>query len=573
MKTYNRNQYRADKNLVMRRIAPPIRFLSWRFYFILIVLMVLVGALVARMVYLTIFDRSFLENQGNVRILRTVNITAYRGMIVDRNGEPLAVSTPVDSIWMNPQDFPNTRQNVRDLANVLNLSLSKIQKDLKTNKDRKFIYLRRDVNPQTSSKIQQLAIPGVYQQQEFRRYYPEGEVAAHIVGFTDIDDKGKEGLELAFNDWLQGEPGKKRVIKDRYGHVVAVISKIKDAKPGNNLTLSIDNRIQFLAYRVLKETIKKFDAASGSVVVLNPNDGEILAMANQPSYNPNRRSAYGHNRFRNRAITDMFEPGSTLKAFSITSALDSGKYKPYTNVNTSPGYIKVGHDIIRDEHGDHGVMSVTEILQRSSNVGVAKMTLSLPPEHFIDLLNRVGFTERTTSGFPGESSGKLLNHIEWKPFVLATLAFGYGVSVTPLQLTQAYGILANKGKKCPVTFLKQEQEPKCEKVMDPYVAEEMLKMLETVSKKGGTGTMAHIPGYRIAGKTGTAYIAGKHGYDRHQHMSSFVGIGPLTDPKVVVSVVIKNPKGKYYGGLVAAPAFAKIMSGTLRILNVPADGK
>jgi len=549
-----------------------ISFLAARFKFLILGLIIIVLVVIGRMFYLTVLDRSFLLSQGNARSLRTMEIPAYRGMIMDRLGEPLAVSTPVDSIWINPQDFPHDYKTIHLVARKLSLSMRRMRFILRHYKHRQFAYLKRDVQPPLAKSLEELGIPGVYLKREYRRYYPEGETTAHVIGFTNIDDRGQEGLELAYNKWLSGKPGLQRVLKDRYGHVVAVLDDVSAARPGHNLRVSLDHRIQFLAYQVLKETIKRYEAKSGSIVVLNPKNSEILAMVNQPSYNPNNRPSHDYGQFRNRAVTDMFEPGSTMKAFSIASALDSGKYTPDTLVDTNPGWLKVGHNLVYDDnHENHGVLTVTQVLQKSSNIGVAKMTLSLPSEHLLDLLRRVGFGERTKSAFPGESDGTLVDHDQWRPFELATLAFGYGLSVTPLQLAHAYSIIANQGVKCPVSFLVHKKAPECARVMDKNTADAMLHMLETVVQKGGTGTRARVTGYRIAGKTGTAYIAGPHGYYNNKYMASFVGIAPVTNPQLVVAVVIREPRVNYYGGRVAAPAFAKVMSGALRILNIPPD--
>jgi cell division protein FtsI (penicillin-binding protein 3) len=547
-------------------------FLPRRFWLVLALLAIVVCALVARMVFLTVFDRSFLLHQGNARSLRIVNIPAYRGMIADRNDEPLAISTLVDSIWINPQDFPNTKQNVEGLSRLLNIPSRKINKLIKRNAKREFAYLKRSVNPELAQSVQQLAIPGVYLKREYKRYYPEGEVASHVVGFTNIDDQGQEGLELAYNNWLRGSLGKQKVLKDRYGHIVAVLADISAAKAGRNLTLSIDSRIQYLAYQTLKMTVQKYHAKSGSVVVLNPKTGEILAMVNQPSFNPNKRPTHDYGQFRNRAVTDIFEPGSTAKAFSVASALDSGKYTPDTIIDTNPGRLKLGKNIVHDDKWENnGKLTVTKVLQKSSNIGVAKMTLSLPPEHLLDLLSRVGFGQRTGSGFPGESSGSLIYHDKWRPFVLATLAFGYGISMTSLQLAHAYGVIAYNGLKCPVTFLERGKPVKCTQAINSKTAQQMLAMLETVVQ-GGTGLQAKVKGYRVAGKTGTANVVGKYGYSKHRNVTSFVGIAPVSDPQLVVAVVVREPKYKFpYGGVVAAPAFATIMRGTLRILDIAPD--
>ena len=536
--------------------------------------MLVITGLVARVVDLTVINRVFLQHQGDERTLRTLNSPAFRGMITDRNGYPLAVSTSVYSIWMNPQEFLATPENVDALANILSIHSTTILTQLTPlkNKKREFIYIKRGVQPELAATVKKLQLPGIYLQEEYKRYYPEGEVSSHIIGFTNIDDKGQEGLELAYNDWLTGTPGKKRVIKDRLGRAISDVKMIQQQDPGKDLTLSMDRRIQYLAYRELMEGIKENVAVSGSVVVLDVKTGEILAMVNQPSYNPNNRSELHNDVFRNRAVTDSFEPGSTIKAFSIASALDSGQYTPDTMVDTYPGWMRVDRHVVRDEHNNNQI-NLARILQVSSNVGTTKVLLTLPPNELWSLLHRVGFGETTNVGFPGEQSGSLVKRNKWSPFMLATLGFGYGISATPIQLAQAYSIFANDGIKLPVSLLKVDKPPVGERVLSAKVAQQMLYLLETVtSVKGATGQMARVPGYRVAGKTGTAIMAGPHGYLKHHYTSTFVGIAPVSNPRLVVAVVVHDPLGKhYYASFVAAPIFQKIMEGTLRILNVPPD--
>ncbi len=548
----------------------PVSFLRWRFYFILIVFFLVTGALVGRLVYLTVPDHYFLLRQGDARSLRVIEIPANRGMILDRRGDPLAISTPVDSIWMNPKDFSGTATDVWRLTKILGIAPQQIHQLLKRYAGKEFVYVKRDVTPDVARKVQALAIPGIYLQRDYRRYYPSGVVSAQALGFTNVDDQGQEGLELAYNNWLGGIPGKQRVLKDRYGHVVANIADLAPAKPGRDLNLSFDSRIQYLAYRVLESTVKNYDARSGSVVVLNPRTGEIIAMTNYPSFNPNQRIFKKNNFMRNSAETDMFEPGSTIKTFIIAIALDSGKYTADSVIDTRPGYFKVEKNMVRDEQ-NNGVITVTQVLQKSSNVGVAKMTLSLPPEHFIDLLRRVGFGSPTASGFPGESPGKLSFSEQWNPFVLATMAFGYGISVTPIQLAQGYEAIVNNGLRCPITFVRSDKPVTCSRVMDQKAAHSMLTMLESVVKSSGTGFKANLKDYRVAGKTGTAYVAGIHGYDWRRVTSVFVGTAPVSDPQLIVVVVIHEPHKSHYGGDVAAPAFAEIMSEALHLMNVPSD--
>jgi len=543
----------------------------WRYFSVLTVLVVLGGILVWRMIDLTVHDRKFLEKQGNARSLRTVDIPAYRGMITDRFGAPLAVSTPVEAVWMNPKEADAADKRLPELAQSLGIPVSRIKARI-NEKNKEFIYLKRGLEPMQTEKIKAMGIPGIHFQSEFKRYYPDGEVTAQIVGFTNIDDQGQEGLELAYNGWLKGEAGKKRVLKDRLGHVIADVQRLKEPKPGRNLTLSIDRSIQYIAYRELKKTVSELKARSGSVVVLDAKTGEILAMVNQPSFNPNNRVEISPARIRNRALTDMFEPGSVMKAFSIASGLDSQKYQPDTLIDTTPGKIHVGSHLISDDH-PAGVITVTQVLQKSSNVGVSKMTLSLPPEQLVGLLRRVGFGDRTNSGFPGESPGFLPVRKVWSPFVLSTLAFGYGLSVSTLQLAQAYSVFANHGELIPVSLLLTRQKSAAQRVMDPEVADEMLLMLESVVE-GGTGSQAKVKGYRVAGKTGTARIAGKGGYAKDRHTATFAGIAPVSAPRLVVVVVIDDPKIGglyYYAGTAAAPTFSRIMAASLRLLDVPPD--
>ncbi len=552
----------------------PATFIPWRFYLVIASILLIIFGLVARVVDLTVIDRVFLQHEGDARVLRTLNMPAFRGMITDRNGYPLAVSTSVFSIWMNPQEFLSTPENIDILSRTLDVNSSIILAQLAAHKTkgREFIYIKRGVQPDLANAVKKLDLPGVYLQEEYKRYYPEGEVSAHLIGFTNIDDKGQEGLELIYNDWLTGTRGIKKVIKDRLGRSVSDVKMIQQQHPGKDLMLSMDRRIQYLAYRELMAGIKENVAVSGSVVVMDVKTGEVLAMVNQPSYNPNNRAERLNDVYRNRAVTDSFEPGSTIKAFSIASALDSGLYKPDSVIDTSPGWLNVDRHLVRDEH-NNGLINLAQILQVSSNVGTTKVILSLPPNQLWSLLHRVGFGETTGIGFPGEQAGSLVQRPKWSPFVLATLAFGYGISATPIQLAQAYAIFANAGVKVPVSLLRVDNPPAGETVLKPEVARQMMALLETVtSTKGATGQLARVPGYRVAGKTGTAVMAGPHGYQKHHYTSTFVGIAPVSNPRLVVAVVIHDPQGQhYYASFVSAPVFQKIMEGTLRILNISPD--
>jgi cell division protein FtsI (penicillin-binding protein 3) len=549
-------------------------FIAWRFYFLIIFILFIVVGLSVRLFDLSVIKQHFLQTQGDSRALRIENTPPFRGIIADRDGYPLAISTTVYSVWINPKEFTINPQNVQTLSRLLGVKKSSIQSQVQLykNKNREFMYLKRDVSPEIAGRIKALNIPGLYQNQDYKRFYPEGEISAHLIGFTNVDDQGQEGMELTYNPLLSGIPGKKIVLKDRLGRSIKSIQEIQQQKPGHDLKLSINRRIQYIAYRELLNGVKENMAPSGSVVVLDVKTGEILAMVNQPSFNPNNRSSAKSDALRNRAITDVFEPGSTIKAFSITAALESGRFNANTVIDTYPGWIVVGGHTVRDEHRK-GPMTLTEILQYSSNVGTTKIILTLPPDTLWKMFHRMGFGEETGVRFPGERSGSLLKREKWPPFALATLSWGYGLSVTTLQLAHAYATLANDGVKVPLTLLKVDQAPEGEQVIDPKVSREMLHILESVvDAKGGTARAAGIPGYRIAGKTGTSRILGPHGYDKHRHNSIFVGVAPVSNPRILIAVVIHDPQGKkYYGGDVSAPVFRGIMEGALRIMNIPPD--
>lgn len=548
-------------------------FIAWRFYFLIFVILFIVVGLLARLTDLTIFQRKFLLEQGDARSMRVVSTPIFRGMITDRTGYPLAISTSIFSIWANPQEFSATPAALQSLSALLGMDAGEIGSIIKTyqEKDREFVYLKREVSPQVAEQVKALAIPGVYHQEGYKRFYPEAEVAAHVVGFTNVDDQGQEGMELAYNDWLKGTPGKKAVVKDRLGRMISEIKTVQHEKPGKDLTLSINRQIQYIAYRELMAGLQKNLANSGSVVVLDVKTGEILAMVNQPSFNPNNRGKSKSEDFRNRAVTDTFEPGSTMKAFSVASALDTGLFNQDTIIDTYPGWLRVGRNLVRDEH-TKGPMTVTKILQISSNVGVTKMVLAIPPHKLWEMLHNVGFGQETGLGFPGERSGALVKRDKWPPFALATLAFGYGVTATPLQLTHAYATIANDGISVPPTLMKLDEPPKGNRVISSKLSHQMMELLEAVTAKGGTAVGANIPGYRVAAKTGTARLVGPHGYEKHRYNSSFVGIAPASNPRLVVAVLVNDPRGKFYYAMdVSAPIFKNIMEGALRIMNIPPD--
>lgn len=548
-----------------------IRGHEGRLFFLAVFFCTILLVLLWRMYDLMVMNRPFLKGQGDARSLRTVSISAYRGMIIDRQGEPLAVSTPVQSLWVNPKEFVIGPKSLKKLANLLNEKPSELSKRIGKAKHREFLYLQRQLPPALAKTISELDIEGLNFQDEFRRYYPSGESSAQLLGFTDIDDSGLEGLELAYNEWLKGEPGKKRVTKDRLGQIIEELGIIKEPRPGHDLQLSIDHRIQYFAFHELEKTLDEFGAKSGSAIVIDTQSGEVLAVANAPSFNPNVRGQYTLDTYRNKAFVDTFEPGSVMKPLSIASALDTGKFTRKTIIDTRPGWMVVQGHLIRDIH-DYGVLDVSQVLQQSSNVGVTKMILESPPSQLINLLNRCGFGSRTDSGYPGESSGTMLRVKAASPFVLATLGFGYGASITAIQLARSYLVFANKGKLLPISLIHNQKTGEVMQALDAKTADSVLSMMEDVVKEG-TGRSAQVTGYRVAGKTGTARIAGKQGYEEDKHIASFVGIAPVSKPRLIVAVVIYEPtKNGYYAASVAGPLFSKIMGASLRILDVYPDG-
>ena len=524
-----------------------------------------------RAVDLQLNHKEFLQNQGDARYLRVVEINATRGRVVDRNHQPLAISTPVDSVWVNPQQLTEDPERWPVLLELLELEPNYLQRLLTERVEREFVYLKRHVDPEVAKLVADLGLAGVHMQREYRRYYPTGEVAAHVVGFTNVDDVGQEGVELAFEDGLRGSNGSKRVIKDRYGQIIEEVEYIKAPSDGAELVLSLDRRIQFLAYRALKSAVQKYGALGGSVVVLDSRTGEVLAMANQPAYNPNNRADRVGARFRNRSVTDVFEPGSTVKPFTVASALETGKFKPRSKVDTRPGVLKIGKHKVSDPH-NYGVIDVATVIKKSSNVGASKIALALPTEQIWDTFDSVGFGKVTGSGFPGESGGTLSDYVGWSDIERATLSFGYGLSVTPLQLAQAYSVIASGGLMYPITFQKVDTPVEPERVLAAHATLQVRAMLEAVTGPGGTGKRARISGYRVAGKTGTARKSTVGGYSEDRYIAVFAGMAPASSPRLVAIVTIDEPSGKeYYGGQVAAPVFAEVMAGALRLRGVAPD--
>lgn len=541
-----------------------------RFYAV-IGLLVLAGACVVwRMVDLSIIKHDFLIKQGDARMHRIVSVPAHRGMITDRNGKPLAVSAQVHAVWVNPKLVPLDHPEFDQFAKALGWSPIKLRHRLFQTKKRTFIYLNRSLPPGQAEAIKNLDIPGVYTEKTYKRYYPEGDVMAHLLGNTNVDDSGQEGIELQFDEWLRGVPGKKEVIKNRLGQVVADLNTVRQPREGHDIALSIDSRIQYLAYRALEETVLQYHAKAGTIVVVDADSSEVLAMANVPSYNPNALTGPRDGRYRNRAVTDVLEPGSTMKVFSVATFLESGKFKPDSIIDTNPGRITIDGNTISDVH-NYGVITVSQAIQHSSNVAMSKMAAVVGAQKLSQTLFSAGFAEKTASGFPGEVSGTLSSRARWRPIEVANLAIGYAMTVTPLQLAQGYTILAAGGVKRPISLVKNDRVPRGDRVLPEKTVKELLKMLALVTEKEGTGTRAIVDGYHVGGKTGTAFIAGRHGYDHTRVMASFAGLVPIDKPRLVCVVVVTEPHGAHFGGVIAAPVFAKVMSGALRLLAVPPD--
>ncbi|MFN2300720.1 MAG: peptidoglycan D,D-transpeptidase FtsI family protein [Gammaproteobacteria bacterium] len=530
-----------------------------------------VAALAVRAVQLHVLDGGFLTAQGDARHLRTVEVPAHRGMILDRHGESLAASTPVDSFWANPSELL-AGERIAALADALEIDRTRLDALLRERGDRTFIWLRRHMSPDEAERVTQLDVPGVHRVREYRRYYPAGEVASHLLGFTNIDDAGQEGIELAFDEWLRGEPGRKQVLRDRLGRTVADVQGIRQPRPGRDLTLSIDRRVQYLAYRELKAAVTEHGARGGSIVVLDSRTGEVLAMANQPAFNPNNRQGLVAERYRNRAATDVLEPGSSFKPFVIAAALQSGRFDTRSRIDTSPGLLQVRGGTIRDVR-DNGVIDIATLLTRSSNVGASRIALDLDPEQVWTMLQAFGFGQPTASGFPGEQAGLLNHFVQWREIGLATLSYGYGISVTPLQLAQAYAVIAADGVRHPVTLIRSDEPLAAgERVLSTTVARDMRRLLEVSLGPDSTATGARVRGYRVAGKTGTARKSTAGGYALDRHTAAFAGMAPASNPRLVTVVVIDEPsRGAYYGGQVAAPVFGRVMSGALRLLDIPPD--
>jgi cell division protein FtsI (penicillin-binding protein 3) len=550
---------------------PTPRSFRWRARLLLALLALACAALLWRAVNLQLVDHGFLARQGDARFSRVLQIAAHRGTITDRYGEPLAVSTPVDSIWVNPGELAAANEQIPRLAAALALDRQELARRVTSNLEREFLYLARGRQPAEAADIKALGIPGVYTSREYRRYYPAAEVTGHLLGFTNVDDAGQEGLELAFDHWLAGEAGAKRVIQDRYGRIVENVESIRPARPGRDLVLSIDLRIQYLAYRELKAAVREQRARAGSIVVLDVTTGEVLAMVNQPAYNPNDREQIQAADYRNRAATDIFEPGSSIKPFWVAAALAAGRYDSRSIIDTSPGFFKVGVKIFEDER-NFGAIDIATVLAKSSNVGMAHIALTLAPQQVWTTLTRLGFGGVTTSGYPGESAGLLPPYSQWRPIGIVTMSHGYGLSVTPLQLAHAYATIGSLGIARPVSFLAVDGAVPGTRVLESPTCRELVGMLRSVVAAEGTGKLAAIPGYRVSGKTGTAWKATAGGYSTDRYMAVFGGVAPATAPRLAAVVVIDEPSaGQHMGGQVAAPVYSRVVGGALRLLAVAPD--
>lgn len=547
-----------------------VRLPVWRARFVLGLMLLAFAVLVARSLHLQALKTDFLQEKGDARYSRVIEVPATRGKIVDRHGDALAVSTPVKSIWALPGDVQVSRADRRKLAKLLGMDAAELDRKL-ADDTRDFVYLKRQVAPETADAVAALGLVGIHQHREFRRYYPGGEVTAHVVGFTGVDDIGQEGIELAFQQHLRGKPGSRRVIKDRLGHIVEDVESIRSAQDGRDLALSIDGKLQSLAFSALKDAVQRHRAKAGALVAVDVRSGEVLALANVPSFNPNNRARLTGAQLRNRAVTDLFEPGSTLKPFTVALALETGKVSPSTVVATGSGSLTLAGYTIRDVHPSPS-LTVAQVIQKSSNVGSAKLALAMPREAMWDLYRRVGFGEAPELGFPGAAAGKLRHYRSWRPIEQATMAYGHGISVSLVQLARAYTVFARDGELVPLTLVKTQGAASGDKVLSTETARAVRAMLELAVQPGGTGPRARIMGWRVAGKTGTAHKPENGGYAADKYIASFVGFAPASAPRLVIAVMIDEPAAQqYYGGAVAAPVFAQVMQGALRMLGAPHD--
>lgn len=562
----------STRRAVSPRKPPPNAPMGkWRYQLLVGLVLFGLAVLVWRVIDLQVIDRTFLKGQGDARTVRVEPIPAHRGMITDRHGEPLAISTPVVTLWANPQDLPDDGILRLQLARALGQDLDELNERVERYANREFMYLRRRMTPAQAQRVLDLRVPGVHKREEYKRYYPAGEVIAQLVGVTNVDDQGQEGLELAYDSYLAGGPGQRRVLKDRRGQLVRDLEVLREAEPGGNLALSIDQRLQYMAYRELKNAVDEHGADGGVLLMMDAQSGEVLAMANQPSYNPNNRDGLDPRGLRNQAIVDVFEPGSVIKPLAMAALLETGRFPLNTVIDTSPGWMRIDRFTIRDV-SNNGPLNLAGILRKSSNIGMAKMTLSLDEPVIPAMYRALGFGQAPETGFPGESTGSLPAPVRWSSSQWAALSYGYGLSVSSLQLASAFTAIVNDGRRMPPSLLRQPTPPEGEQVIRPQVANQVLAMMDEVVAPDTGARRALVPGYSVAGKTGTVRKTGSSGYEEKAYRSLFVGIAPVSDPRIVAVVMIDHPQeGAYYGGAVAAPVFSRIAGSALRILDVPPD--
>lgn len=551
-------------------LPTPVRLPVWRARVVLVALLAAFGVLAARSVWLQSVQTGFLREKGEARYSRVLEVPATRGRILDRHGDALAVSTPVQSVWAIPEDVKATPAQLKSLASLLGMEAREVERRV-GDAARDFVYLKRQLPPETAERVAALGIPGLYQHREYRRYYPGGETMAHIIGFTGVDDAGQEGIELAQQAQLAGAPGSRRVIKDRLGRIVEDIESIRAARDGRDIALALDAKIQNLAFGALKSAIEAHRARAGAIVAIDVRTGEVVALANFPTYNPNNRSKLSGAQLRNRVVTDTFEPGSTLKPFTAALALELGKATPQTIVQTAPGSMTIASYTIRDAH-PAGALSVAQVIQKSSNVGTAKLALQMPREEMHALYRRLGFGLQPQLGFPGEATGRLREAKTWRPVEQATMSYGYGLSVSLIQLARAYTVFARDGELAPLSLTRTGVPAAGRQVLSAETARAVRQMLEAAVQPGGTAPRARIMGWRVAGKTGTSHKLENGGYAPDKYVSSFVGFAPVSDPRLVIAVMLDEPAaGQHYGGQVAAPVFSQVMQGALRLMGVPHD--
>ena len=551
--------------------APELRLKleGWRSRFVLVLALGGFAVLAGRAFYLQAVNTSFLQAKGEARYGRVLEMPASRGPIKDRNGQTVAISTPAESIWASPDDLEADAAQVRELARALGMPVEEIRQKV-ARKDRNFVYLKRQIPPEQAARVMALGIPGVFRQREFRRFYPAGEVMAHVVGFTGVEDRGQEGIELAAEARLAGVPGSRKVIKDRKGNIIEDVEALKAPRDGEEVALAIDQRLQFLAHRELKAAVQRHGAKGGSLVIVDARTGEVLALVNQPDYNPNNRATVTGARTRNRSVTDLFEPGSTMKPFTVAAALDSGLVRPGTVIQTAPGTLTIGRATISDTP-PKGALTVAQVIQKSSNVGTARIQLQMPAERLWTLYRELGFGAAPQTGFPGEAKGLLRPWAQWRPIEQATMSYGHGIAVSLLQLARAYTVFTNDGELLPLALTRRDAQPIGKPIFTAATAHELTRMMEMATSADGTAPRAQVPGYRVAGKTGTAHKPENGGYAENKYVSSFVGFGPVSNPRFIVAVMLDEPHGKYYGGDVSAPVFSSVMGAALRMMAVPPD--